>query len=102
MTCSVQKNNIGTVFRLTFKDCAAAVIDISTATTKNIIFKSPSGTSATKAGAFVTDGTDGMLDYTTEADFLTEAGTWSVQGHVVIGSQNFKSDISTFNVVDNL
>jgi len=102
MSCSIQKNNVGTVFRMTFKDCDGVVIDISSASTKNMIFASPSGVSSTKAGAFTTDGSNGQLDYTSEADFLNEAGTWSVQGHVIIGAQNFKSDISTFTVIDNL
>lgn len=103
MACNtVQKNNVGTVFRVTFKDCDLAVINISTATTKEIIFRDHDGTTTNKAGAFATDGTDGVLDYTTESGFLAEAGTWSIQGHVVIGTQDFYTEIDTFTVIDNL
>jgi hypothetical protein len=103
MACtSVQKNNVGTVFRMTFKDCDAVVIDISSATTKELIFESADGARSAKAGVFATNGTDGVLDYTTEAAFLNIAGTWSIQGHVVIGAQDFYTDIQQFTVIDNL
>ena len=102
MTCTVQKNNVGTIFRLTFQDCAGSLIDISTATTKEIKFKKPSGTTATKAGTFTTDGSNGKLEYTSESGLLDEITTWQIQGHVIIGTQDFNTTIGTFEVVENL
>lgn len=102
MTCTVQRNNVGTVFRVTFTTCAGVALDISSATTKEIIFKSPDGTRTAKTGSYTNTGTDGKLEYSSEADFLSEAGEWSIQGHVIIGSQNFHTTVGTFTVAKNL
>lgn len=103
MPCNqVQKNNIGTVFRVTFIDCDAAVIDISAATTKEIIFKTPDGTRLAKAGSYATNGTDGKLDYASESGFLSVTGVWSIQGHVIIGAQDLYTEVDTFGVLNNI
>ena len=60
----IHKNDIGTVFKVTIKD-SAAVVNVSTATTKQIILKKPSGTKLTKDASFFTDGSDGIITYTT-------------------------------------
>ena len=102
MTCAVQLNNVGTVFRVTFQTCAGAALDISSATTKEIIFKSPGGTRTTKDGSYTNTGTDGQLEYSSEAGFLSETGEWFIQGHVIIGAQDFRTTVGTFTVDKNL
>lgn len=97
----VRENDIGTIFRATFYE-GSTVVDISAATTKQLIFKKPDGTLLTKAGSFYTDGTDGILQYTSIADDLTPTGIWKLQGYVVIGTNQHKSDIYKFRVYNNL
>jgi hypothetical protein len=97
----IHKNDIGTVFEITIKD-GPLVIDISGATTKNILLKPPTGTLLTKAGVFVTDGTDGKIKYTTISGDLSEVGVWQVQGHIATPDGEWKSDILNVSVHDNL
>jgi len=97
----IHVDDIGTVFTITIKDGADAV-DISTATTKNIVFKQPDKTLVTQSGSFVTDGTDGKIQYTTVSGDLADAGNWSLQAEIVITSGEWSSDIYGFEVHKNL
>ena len=97
----IHLNDIGTQFVLTVKDGSSAV-DISGATTKQIIIQKPSGTKITASTTFSTDGTDGKMYYTTVADDLDEAGSYKLQGKVIISDGTFYTDITTFKVHRNL
>ncbi len=97
----IHVGDIGTIFEVTVKDGASAV-DISSATTKDLIFTSPGGTATTRAGSFKTDGTDGILQYTTLTGNIDEVGTWQIQASVVVTLGTFKSDIALFEVHKNL
>ena len=94
-------NDVGTQFLVTVTDGTSAV-DISSATTKQLIFKKPSGAKLTKAAAFNTDGTDGKIRYNVAADDLDEVGSYKLQGKVVISDGTFYTDITTFKVYRNL
>lgn len=102
----IHKNDVGTVLAITFVDEDGTAIDISTATTKNINLRKPGGTVATKNGDFDTDGTDGVLVYVTEKNGsiydLDTCGTWEIQGYVVIGTNEWHTAISKFEVAANL
>ena len=97
----IHLNDIGTIFRLTIKD-GDSVVDISGATTKNIIFTSPGGTSTTQAGSFTNSGTDGKLQYTSVSGDINEVGTWELQASLVMTAGTFKSDVSMFEVHRNI
>lgn len=97
----VRLNDIGTVFRATFYD-GSDVVDISTASTKQLIFRKPDGVSVTKDGSFYTNGTDGKLQYVSASGDLSAAGLWKLQGYIVIGTNQHHSDIYTFRVHTNL
>lgn len=97
----IHLNDIGTIFEVTIKD-GDNVVDISSATTKEIIFKSKDRTITTKTGVFVTDGTDGKIKHTSIANELNVVGVWSIQGFVVLPSGEWHSDISTFEIHKNL
>ena len=104
----IHVDDLGTKFIVTVKD-GDSVINVSGATTKNIIFKKPSGTKVTAAASFETDGSDGVISYivtgTEDGDLgvLDEAGTYKIQAYVVLSAGNeFRSDISTFKVYRNI
>ena len=98
----IRIGDIGTVFVATVKDGTTAV-DISSASTKIMLFRKPRGKSISRAGAFVTDGTDGQLKYTVVAGDLSEKGIWEWQVRIVFptGSQ-WSTDIEAFEVYGNL
>jgi len=97
----VHLGDVGTQFQVTFKD-GSTVVDISEATTKQLIFKKPSGNVLTKSGTFLTDGSDGILTYTTVSGDVNEIGRWQLQGYLVIAGKIFSSDIVKFRVYRNL
>ena len=97
----IHVNDIGTSFTLTIKDGDSAV-DISSATTKKIVIKKPSGTKLSYSTAFVSDGTDGKMRYNVVSGDLDEAGTYKLQSYVIISDGTFYTDITSFKVYRNL
>tara|TARA_Y100000034_G_C6819933_1_gene369157 strand:+ start:753 stop:1061 length:309 start_codon:yes stop_codon:yes gene_type:complete len=94
-------NDIGTIFTITVKD-GSSTVNISSASTKQVILKKPSGTKLEKDAAFVTDGTDGQMKYTIVSGDLDETGTYKLQGYLVISDGTFYTDITSFKVYRNL
>ena len=97
----IHEGDIGTVFEITVMD-GDDVVPIQTATTKEIVFEKPSTVTVTQDGVFVTDGTDGMLKYTTILDDLNETGLWKIQAYVEMPGWEGHSDIGKFRVHKNL
>ena len=98
----VSNGDIGVDFISTLKDETGTVIDVSGASTKQIIFLPPSGTALTKTASFVTDGTDGKISYATIAGDMSENGRWEWQAKIVTASANWRSEIHSFKVVRSL
>lgn len=100
----VRVGDIGTIFEVTCKKEDGTAQDISTATTRQILFKKPGGSILTKTGTLVNTGSDGKMKYKTLAADIDEAGSWEIQGRVVLsaGIDEYKSDISYFEVYPNL
>ena len=98
----VHLNDIGTIFEATIKDQDKVAINISTATTKELVFKKANGAKLTKTAVFTTDGTNGKIQYVGVAGDVDALGVWELQGHVVTPAGNFLSDIVTFEVFANL
>jgi len=97
-------NDVGTKILVTVKDDTSAV-DVSAASAggaKQIIIKKPSGTKLEKTAVFNSDGTDGKIYYLIAANDFDEAGTYKIQGKVVISDGTFYTDIQSFKVHRNL
>jgi hypothetical protein len=104
MTCAsdeIHVNDIGTTFKCLIKD-DDDIRDVSTASTKELIFLKPSGETLTKTASFTTDGTDGYIQYTSVDGDLDESGFWKIQAHIVLGSLDLRSNIEVFKVHPNL
>ena len=72
----------GTSFPLKIYGANNSILDISSASPINIIFTRPDGTNFVREASFVTDGTDGKMEYTTSSSELNVAGDWSYYGTV--------------------
>ena len=97
-----QKDTIGATFVITVVDETGTAIDYSDATTLNIIFGVPDGTTLTKTAAFTTTGTDGKIQYVSIANDLTPAGTWTIQGRLRKTGLDVYTEIGTFTVNKNI
>ena len=91
----------GTVIDITVKENGVAK-DISNATTKEFRLRRPDGSVLKKTVAFKTDGTNGILTYTSIAtDFNERAGyTWQV--FYITPSGSWHTTRVKFNVEWNL
>lgn len=102
----IHKNDVGTELVIKFVDEEGEIIDISTATTKQILLRKPGSATVTKTGEFDTDGTDGLLKYVTtkvgSVYDLDRAGQWQIQGFAVIGTNEWHTKINHFEVAGNL
>ena len=97
----VCKNAIGTKLRWTVLD-EGEVLDLANASQMQVKFLKPDGTQVTKPLAWITDGTDGRVEYTVEAGVLNHAGTYKWQLYLVISPWQDHSAKGQFVVGDIL
>ncbi len=103
MANEVHEGDFGTVYELEIQE-DGALLDISSYTTRQIIFKKPtSGDLVTNTAVFSSDGTDGKIRYTTTTALeIDEDGNWNMQGRLAKSGADFKTEIVVFEVVANL
>ncbi len=90
--------DVGTVFEITIKE-DGVVVDVSSATLKQILFLKPDGAVLTASAAFTTDGTDGKIQYKTLSGNINLTGIWHWQGKVTLATGGpFHTSVRTFRV----
>jgi hypothetical protein len=97
----IHLQDIGTVFEVTLLD-GVDIVDLTGASAQSIVFLLPDKSVVTKTSVFKTNGTDGIIQYVTLADDLSQIGKWKLQAVVVLPTGTWSSDISEFKVHDNL
>lgn len=97
----IHLNDIGTNFEITILN-DGVVVDISSATTKEIKFKKSNGSTFTQSVSFVTDGTDGKIKYLSVDGDLDLIGIWQIQARVVLSSGTWSSETEEFEVFANI
>lgn len=104
MAGEIHVGDVGFAFQVTLlDDTTSIVLDVSGASAKVLWFQKPDGTTVEFPAAFVTDGTDGKIQYVTaDGTDLDQAGTWKVQGVVTLPGAKIHSDIGKFKVLANL
>jgi len=98
----IHVGDVGTSLRATIRNQADQVVDVSAADTLELRFVKPDRTRVTFTATLYSDGTDGIVEYITEADDLDQAGIWNIQGYVVISGAPKKSNIDEFRVFPNV
>ena len=80
---------------ITVQDSDGAALNISAATTKEIIVKRPGLTAVALPAAFTNTGTDGkiQIDY----EDITVVGQYQVQGKVVLSGNTYHTAIDDFS-----
>ena len=98
---SVHVADEGTIFRLGVRE-GGSEADVSAATTKQILFLKPDGSTLTKTATFTSDGTDGKIEYAIITGDLDIGGEWQVQAYVVLPTGKWSSSRSRFTVKSNI
>lgn len=97
-----QVGAVGAVITCTCTSGGAA-LDLTGATTVELVLLSPAGVRNAGTASVVGDATDGVIAYTTAAGDLYMPGAWKAQAFVVLASgDEFYSTIATFSVGPNL
>lgn len=103
MANEIHLNDIGTIFEITLYDCEIILPDLPDATSLIIKFQKPDKkTTVDQPAEFKTDGTDGIVQYTTLNGDLDKTGNWKIQAFVITPSGSWHSDIGKFKVYSNL
>jgi len=77
----IQLGVVGVRITITFVDVNGTAIDISSATTRQILARMPrTRTLSTFSATFLTDGTDGAIYYDTTSGDFDETGDARIQG----------------------
>lgn len=71
-------------------------VDLSAATGLQFWLLAPDGTPRPLPAAFVSNGMDGLISYTTDAQDLPEAGLWSIQAMLTFGERTFTTRWGSF------
>lgn len=100
MANEIHVGDVGSVFEITLSDNNGVITEITN--TKCIIFKKENSVVLTRPAVYKTDGSDGILQYTTVEGDLDIAGQWSIQARVLLISGIKSSNIDTFTVYPNL
>lgn len=98
MPANIFKYDIGTILRFPVIDEAGAVVDLTGFSVANIHFVKPSGNLETRAASVPTPA-DGVCIYTTIANDLDEAGTWTAEVELMLPTGSWSSDVVTFPVL---
>lgn len=96
------KDDYGYPVDITFIDTDTdEAADISAySTAQYVVFKDPKGNKSTRAAAFKTDGSDGVVRYTLQEGDIDEAGTWKVRLRVQSETALKRSKWRAFFVTD--
>ena len=95
----IHVGDIGTVFRLTIVDGGDAV-DLSSGSSASnlVLFKKPDGSVLEKQASFYSDGTDGIIQYTSVENDIDQAGTWYIGANVNTSSGQWTATAVQFTV----
>ena len=101
MASQIHVGDIGTTLIVTILE-NGSVVDISSATSLQIVIRKPDATTLTKTGVLTTDGTDGKMQYISIAGDFDQSGNYRIQGKVELTGGNYSSSVGSFKVHCNL
>lgn len=77
-------------------------VDLSSFTTRQMIFRSPTGATVTKVASFDSNGQDGLLRYVVQSGDIAVPGLWHVQARVAKTGAEITSAALPFEVEERL
>lgn len=100
---SLQIGTAGLVLQVQLLDLSGNPINISAALTLKLKLGLPDLSTRDFVAAFLTNGTDGTIQYTTQAGDLSVPGIYSIQGEITLPSGGvFPTRLGYFRVLENV
>lgn len=97
-TPQFHKGDIGTVLTVTIYENGTPANLLGATIT--FWFRKPSGIAVSFAGAFVTDGSDGKVKWTSASGNLDEVGAWKYQIRVQLAPGDWRTTIADMDVLE--
>lgn len=97
-----QVNDIGTTIKAAIVDQDGNALDVSGASTLQLIFLKPNGVQETKTATMTSGGADGIIQYVTVSGDLDVPGIWKSQGFIIDAGKEHKSSVDVFHVKPNI
>ncbi len=98
----VQKGDEGIQLIVQVVDSAGVPVDISAALSTVIKLSYPDGSAQDFNATFVSDGVDGKIQYSTEAEDLSQVGLYGIQAKIGMGNAPKSSELGKFEVRGNI
>ena len=90
-------------WEFTVTDQDDAIVDLSTALSYDLTFRSDDDASFVRSPSFITDGINGQITYTSPVNELSLQGKWKIQCLVIdAGGEEYPADIVGFSVKPRL
>ena len=94
--------DVGVAMQSLIKDQKGNIVNLSIASGIQFVFFKPGNPAYSVSGAFVTDGTDGLVQYITTSTDFTQAGEWKMQVYITFPAGILHTDWTNFKVFPNL
>ncbi len=98
MPANIRVGDHGTGIKITIKDQDGIPVNISTASSLALSIIKPNGVILSKSGEFVTNGTDGQLQYIIVNGDIDVSGIWEISANLVMLGGTYSSDRYEFRV----
>jgi len=99
----IHQYDVGIQFKVSLVDSTTGLArDASGAQSIQIVFQKPSRSYMTKTGHFLTDGSDGIVFYTSTSNDLDEIGFYRIQVFLFYNDGAIRSEIGSFRVLRNI
>ncbi len=102
MPPEIHISDLGTAFRYQCLDQDSNIIDLTNVDTMSITFTKPDRSKLIITPVFVTDGSDGRIQYLSRNGDLSVPGLWRAEVYISFGTASWHSDITEFRVWSNL
>lgn len=104
MATEMHVGDDGIVLKFTIETATSpkVPIDVSASSSITLFLRKPSGTVLSRIPTFVTDGTDGKVQYVTTGNEIDTAGKWKLQLHVVFPTSDWYTAVQSLIVRPNL
>lgn len=93
--------DIGTEIRVTVMD-GTEVVDLSSASVKQFLFKHKTGLTFSRDASLFTDGSDGILKYILVDGDIDLQGKWELQVYLEFSTGKWHSSKATFEAATNI
>lgn len=97
---TIRVQDYGASLRVRLSDTSGSLIDLSSSAARQFYIKRPDGTILIVTATLYTNGTDGVLAYTTVSGDINQTGIYELEARVTFSGSEFRSSKIRFRVAE--